>query len=125
MSYKFIVQRCSEMLPSNIKNLRKFRFQMYEQASITKKSINNAIDDVRKFGNHTVPLHLRNAPTELMESLGYGKEYKYVHNYSGNFVDQQYLPDALIDKQYYFPSSQGYEITINDQIKKRNDHISN
>ncbi len=60
-----------------------------------------------------------------MESLGYGKEYKYVHNYSGNFVDQQYLPDALIDKQYYFPSSQGYEITINDQIKKRNDNISN
>ena len=88
-------------------------------------AINNAIDDVRKFGNHTVPLHLRNAPTELMESLGYGKEYKYVHNYSGNFVDQQYLPDALIDKQYYFPSSQGYEITINDQIKKRNDNISN
>jgi len=95
-----------------------------EKSNSAYIAINNAIEDVRKFGNQSVPLHLRNAPTELMESLGYGKEYKYAHDYSGHFVDQQYLPDALIDNQYYFPSSQGYEITINDQLKKRNDHIS-
>lgn len=57
--------------------------------------INDAMSIVRKTGNLPVPLHLRNAPTELMKNLGYHDGYKYVHDYQGNFVEQQYLPDEL------------------------------
>lgn len=57
--------------------------------------------DVKKYGNLPVPVHLRNAPTKLMESLGYGKDYKYPHNFPGSKVKQQYLPDQLIGRKYY------------------------
>ena len=57
--------------------------------------INSALELVRKTGNLPVPLHLRNAPTQLMKNLGYHDGYKYSHDYPGNFVEQQYLPDAL------------------------------
>ena len=57
--------------------------------------INSALELVRKTGNLPVPLHLRNAPTQLMKNLGYHDGYKYSHDYLGNFVEQQYLPDAL------------------------------
>lgn len=57
--------------------------------------INDALSLVRKTGNLPVPLHLRNAPTELMKNLGYHDGYKYAHDYPGNFVCQQYLPDEL------------------------------
>lgn len=59
------------------------------------KGINDALALVRSTGNLPVPLHLRNAPTKLMESLGYHDGYKYAHDYPKNFVLQQYLPDAL------------------------------
>ena len=59
------------------------------------KGINDALALVRSTGNLPVPLHLRNAPTKLMESLGYHDGYKYAHDYPNNFVQQQYLPDAL------------------------------
>lgn len=58
-------------------------------------AINEALDHVRQTGNLPVPLHLRNAPTKLMKQLGYGKQYKYAHDYDGHFVRQQYLPDEL------------------------------
>ena len=48
-----------------------------------------------------MPLHLRNAPTRLMEQAGYGKGYKYAHDYENHWVDQQYLPDLLKDVKYY------------------------
>lgn len=57
--------------------------------------INNALELVKQTGNQPVPLHLRNAPTKLMKDLGYHDGYKYAHDYPGNFVAQQYLPDAL------------------------------
>lgn len=57
--------------------------------------INTALEMVRKTGNQPVPLHLRNAPTALMRELGYHDGYKYAHDYPGNFVVQQYLPDSL------------------------------
>ena len=60
--------------------------------------INNAISVVKATGNLPVPLHIRNAPTELMKSLGYHDGYKYVHDYPDNFVPQQYLPDSLDGK---------------------------
>ena len=58
-------------------------------------AINDALQKVRQTGNQPVPLHLRNAPTKLMEQLGYSEGYKYAHDYEGHFVEQQFLPDAL------------------------------
>ena len=58
-------------------------------------AINDALEKVRQTGNLPVPLHLRNAPTKLMEQLGYHDGYKYPHDYAGNYVEQQYLPDEL------------------------------
>lgn len=58
-------------------------------------AINQALELVEKTGNLPVPLHLRNAPTQLMDELGYGKDYQYAHNYPNHFVAQQYMPDLL------------------------------
>jgi putative ATPase len=73
--------------------------------------------DVETTRNDPVPLHLRNAPTRLMKNLGYGKDYKYAHDYEGHFVEQQNLPDAMKGKRYYFPSDQGFEKTIMARLK--------
>lgn len=65
--------------------------------------INNALDIVRKTGNQPVPLHLRNAPTQLMAELGYSDGYKYSHDYPGNFIEQQFMPDELIHTRIWKP----------------------
>ena len=57
--------------------------------------IGAALQTVKQTGNQPVPLHLRNAPTELMAQLGYSDGYKYAHDFPGNFVEQQFMPDAL------------------------------
>lgn len=62
------------------------------------KAIDGMLDVVRKTGNLPVPLHLRNAPTLLMKELNYGAEYKYPHDYTNHWVEQQYLPDELMGK---------------------------
>lgn len=72
-------------------------------------AINSALATVEQTGNVPVPLHLRNAPTKLMAQMGYGKEYKYAHDYKGHFVNQQYLPDALKDKNFYQPQQNAQE----------------
>lgn len=59
------------------------------------QAIGNALSLVQETGNLPVPLHLRNASTKLMKQLGYGDNYKYAHNYAGNFVEQQFMPDEL------------------------------
>lgn len=64
-------------------------------------AIDEALACVRKTGNQPVPLHLRNAPTQLMKSLGYHDGYKYVHDFPGHFVEQQYLPDQLKDSRFW------------------------
>lgn len=64
-------------------------------------AIDEALACVRKTGNHPVPLHLRNAPTQLMKSLGYHDGYKYAHDFPGHFVEQQYLPDQLKDSRFW------------------------
>ena len=58
-------------------------------------AINQALDLVEQTGNLPVPLHLRNAPTKLMKEMGYGRDYKYSHNYPGNFIQQQFMPEEL------------------------------
>lgn len=74
-----------------------------EKSNSAYLAIDQALSLVRQTGNLPVPLHLRNAPTELMTDLGYGKGYRYAHDYPGHFVRQQYLPDALIGKRFWEP----------------------
>lgn len=70
-------------------------------------AINEALDFVsRDTTNRPVPLHLRNAPTKLMSEAGYGKDYKYAHDYNGGFVNQEFLPESLSGKSFYHPNSQ-------------------
>ncbi|NPA67645.1 MAG: replication-associated recombination protein A [Chlorobi bacterium] len=83
------------------------------------KAINKAQETVRKTGNLPVPLHLRNAPTKLMKELGYGKDYKYPHNYENNFVTQQYLPEELKNITIYEAQNNPAEEKMKQQIKKR------
>ncbi len=64
-----------------------------------------AMDEVEKSGNLPVPLHIRNAPTSLMKKLGYGVGYKYAHDYPGNFVRQQFMPDSLAGLAFWRPCS--------------------
>ena len=65
-------------------------------------AIDEALACVRKTGNQPVPLHLRNAPTQLMKSLGYHDGYKYAHDFPYHFVEQQYLPDQLKDSRFWY-----------------------
>ena len=70
-------------------------------------AINKALDFVsHDTTNRPVPLHLRNAPTKLMSEAGYGKDYKYAHDYAGGFVNQEFMPDTLKGKQFYMPNVQ-------------------
>lgn len=82
------------------------------------KSYMRAKADVAEHGTLPVPKHLRNAPTKLMEDLGYADGYKDPHRYSGNFVKQQYLPDELTKKIYYEPTENGYEKHISERLKR-------
>jgi putative ATPase len=65
-----------------------------------------------------VPKHLRNPVTGLMKKEGYGRDYKYAHDYYGHFIRQQNLPERLVGKQFYFPTNIGYEKEISDRIKR-------
>ena len=71
--------------------------------------------DVRENISMPVPKHIRNAPTDLMKKLGYGKDYKYPHDFANALVPQDYLPDNLKNRRYYFPTDRGFE----KEIKKR------
>ncbi len=66
-------------------------------------AVNSALAEVRESGDLPVPLHLRNAPTKLMKDMGYGRDYKYAHDYPGNFVIQQYMPDQLGHRAFWQP----------------------
>jgi len=74
--------------------------------------------DIQHGRNEPVPLHLRNPVTNLMRETGYGKGYKYAHDYPDHFVKQQNLPPSLQGKRYYVPSDQGYEKEIAARLKK-------
>ena len=81
-----------------------------------------AIDEALALVNSTneappVPLHLRNAPPRLMKELGYGKEYKYAHDYEGNFVEQEFLPDALHGRKFYEPGDNAREAEIRRRLQ--------
>jgi putative ATPase len=78
-------------------------------------AIENALGAVKEKGDLPVPLHLRNAPTKLMKELGYHKEYKYVHSYSGNFLQDNYLPDEIKGSVFYNPGKNPRE----EEIRRR------
>jgi putative ATPase len=81
-------------------------------------AIDQALQDVRTQPNLPVPLHLRNAPTKLMDELGYGKDYAYSHDHPGHFSEQQYLPDNLKDKIYYKATDQGREKDLRERLNR-------
>ena len=76
-----------------------------------------ATRDAEAGGTQPVPLHLRNAPTRMMKDLGYGKEYKYPHDFADGFVPENYFPETLGRRKYYEPSEAGHEKVIADRLK--------
>jgi putative ATPase len=83
------------------------------------RAINSAMDFVEQSIDHPVPLHLRNAPTQLMKNLGYGQQYRYAHDYKDNFVRQQYLPDAVQGTRFWNPCHNQSEETMAQRQKER------
>ncbi len=82
------------------------------------EAIDAAIAVVRRTGDLSVPLHIRNAPTKLMKEIGYGKEYKYAHAYDGNFVEQDFLPEEIKKERFYHPQQNASELKILERLKK-------
>ncbi len=80
--------------------------------------INTAIELVRRTGNLPVPLHLRNAPTQLMAELGYHAGYAYPHDYPGHYVKQQYMPDALQHEHFYTPADNVSERKLAEYLSR-------
>lgn len=81
-------------------------------------AVEKAFKDVKENHLYGVPLHLRNAPTGLMKEAGYGKNYKYPHEFEKNFVDENYFPEELKDRQYYFPTQNGQEKSIRERLSQ-------
>ncbi len=74
------------------------------------------ISIVNKNPLYPVPIHLRNAPTKLMKDIGYGKEYKYPHDFNNHFIEENYLPEEIKNKQFYFPTENGQEKRLKDWL---------
>ena len=81
-------------------------------------AINSALQFVESTGNLPVPLHLRNAPTKLMEELGYGQDYKYAHDYPGNFVRQEFMPEEAHHPTFWTPCHNPSEAKMSELMKK-------
>ena len=81
-------------------------------------AINRALDDVQRTRNEPVPLHLRNPVSGLMRDIGYGKEYKYSHDYDNHFAIMENLPDTLKERRYYEPGDQGYEAESAERLRQ-------
>ncbi len=85
------------------------------KSNSTYMAVEKAIDTVHKTGDLPVPLNIRNAPTSLMKDLGYGKDYKYAHNYADNFVKDNFLPDELKGSTFYEPGTNPKE----EELRKK------
>jgi len=81
------------------------------------RALGEARKDAREKGALPVPLHLRNAPTELLRRLGYGRNYRYPHNFPGAFVEEEYMPPELSGKRYYHPGDRGYEKDVRERLR--------
>lgn len=80
-------------------------------------AIKAAQSEVQQSGNLSIPLHLRNAPTQLMKNIGYGKDYQYAHDHKGAFVNLEYLPEEISGRPFYDPKQEGNEIKIKETMK--------
>ena len=80
-------------------------------------AINKAQEIVKKTGDLPIPLHLRNAPTKLMKALEYGKDYKYAHDYQGNFVLEEFLPESITNTKIYDPGGNPREEQFREKLK--------
>jgi putative ATPase len=80
-----------------------------QKSNASYMAINEAVDMVHKEGDLPVPLHVRNAPTGLMKRMGYGKNYKYAHDYEKNFIEQEFLPDKIVGTVFYEPGKNARE----------------
>ncbi len=81
------------------------------------EAYNKVREEIKGGSSESVPMHLRNPVTPLMQEMGYGKDYKYAHDYPDHFVDQQHLPDALKGKKFYTPGNFGYEKQVLTRLK--------
>jgi len=86
-----------------------------QKSNSAYKAIEDAIEKVKSEGDLPVPLHIRNAPTKLMKNLGYGKDYKYAHQYSGNFIPDNFLPEEIKGTVLYDPGANARE----EEIRKK------
>lgn len=89
------------------------------KSNSTYMALKNAQAAIKQTGDLSVPLHIRNAPTKLMGDLGYGDGYKYAHNYEGNFVDQEFLPDQLRGTKFYEPGNNPAEEKTRELLRWR------
>ncbi|MFV0506112.1 MAG: replication-associated recombination protein A [Bacteroidales bacterium] len=87
-----------------------------EKSNSAYAAINSAMAEVKSSGDLSVPLHLRNAPSSLMRELNYGKDYKYSHDYEGNFVEQQFLPSEIKNLKFYEAGVNGLEAKIRERM---------
>jgi putative ATPase len=88
------------------------------KSNASYKAIEAALQDTREKPLENVPLHLRNAPTPLMKKEGYAEGYLYPHDHDENFIEQQYLPESLKDKVYYWPSENGFEANLKERLER-------
>lgn len=102
---RIILSQCATYLASSPKS------------NASYQAIDSALQEVRNSRQYQVPIHLRNAPTSLMKNLGYGNNYKYPHDFENNFVQENYLPKEIHEKQFYFPSDNGNEKSIKERLK--------
>jgi putative ATPase len=89
------------------------------KSNASYEAINKAQALVRQTGDLSVPLHLRNAPTKLMKELDYGTEYKYAHAYSGNFVEQEFMPSGIEGVTLYKPGNNSSEDRLRASLKEK------
>ena len=87
------------------------------KSNASYQAIKDAQELVRKTGNLSVPLHIRNAPTKLMKDIGYGDGYKYSHGYEGNFEAQEYLPEEIKGTKFYEPGNNAKEASFRKFLK--------
>src|SRR5687768_14730777 len=102
---RIILSQCATYLASSPKS------------NASYMAINEALDTVQKEGDLPVPLHIRNAPTGLMKKMGYGKNYKYAHDYEKNFTEQEFLPDKISGTAFYEPGKNPREEEIRKFLK--------
>jgi putative ATPase len=80
------------------------------------RAYGEAVRDVNETRNDPVPIHLRNAPTGLMKELGYGKGYRYAHDFEGGVIGQQNLPERIAGRRYYHPTDRGLELELAERL---------